>query len=189
MRLENLIKEVKQKIYNKIKETKDIPDEDAEKISGIVGLAALKYADLSNQIAKDYIFDIDKFTSFEGNTGPYILYTAVRIKSILKKYYETNGEIKNKEIQIPTESIEKKMLITIAKYNEILENTYNDNAPHILCAYLYELANLFNAFYQRVKILQGDKEKMESNIILLTLIKEIFENGVELLGFEIPDKM
>ena len=189
MRLENLIKEVKQKIYNKIKETKDISDEDAENISGIVGLAALKYADLSNQIAKDYIFDIDKFTSFEGNTGPYILYTAVRIKSILKKYYETNDEIKTKEIQTPTEDIEKKILITIAKYNEILENAYNDNAPHILCAYLYELANLFNVFYQKVKILQGDKKKMESNIILLTLIKNIFENGTELLGFEIPDKM
>ena len=80
-------------------------------------------------------------------------------------------------------------MITIARYNEILENTYKDNAPHILCAYLYELANLFNVFYQKVKILQGDKKKMESNIVLLTLIKDIFENGTNLLGFDIPDKM
>lgn len=189
MRLESLIKEVKQKIYNKIKETKDVSDEDAENISDIVSLAALKYADLSNQIAKDYIFDIDKFTSFEGNTGPYILYTAVRIKSILRKYYENNDEIKNKDIQAPREDIEKKILITIAKYNGILEDTYNNNAPHILCAYLYELANLFNVFYQKVRILQGDKKTIQSNIVLLTLIKDIFENGTELLGFKIPDKM
>lgn len=189
MRLETLINNVKQKIYSKIKETRDVSDEDADKISEIVGLAALKYADLSNQISKDYIFDIDKFTSFEGNTGPYILYTAVRIKSILKKYYQTNQEIKIKKIEHIDDEIEKKILITIAKYNQILETTYNENAPHILCSYLYELANLFNIFYQKVKILQGDKEKMKSNIVLLTLIESIFENGTELLGFEIPDKM
>ena len=80
-------------------------------------------------------------------------------------------------------------MITIAKYNEILEDTYNNNAPHILCAYLYELANLFNVFYQKVRILQGDKKTIQSNIVLLTLIKDIFENGTELLGFKIPDKM
>lgn len=189
MRLENLIEEVNQKIFNKIRETKDISEKEAKEISKIVGLASLKYADLSNQISKDYIFDIDKFTSFEGNTGPYILYTAVRIKSILNKYYQSNSEIKDKKISEPSEEIEKKILIAIAKYNQILENTYNENAPHILCSYLYELANLFNNFYQKVKILQGDDKKMSSNIILLSLIEKIFENGTEMLGFKIPEKM
>lgn len=188
MRLENLIEEVNQKIYNKMKETKEISEEEAENISKIVGLASLKYADLSNQISKDYIFDIDKFTSIEGNTGPYILYTIVRIKSILKKYYEDHEKVENKILE-PSNEIEKKLLITISKYNRILENAYREDAPFILCAYLYELANTFNTFYQKVKILQGNEEKLESNIVLLTLIKEIFENGVSLLGFDVPDKM
>ena len=111
MRLENLINEVSNKVYEKMKETKEISD-DAQEISKIVGLAALKYADLSNQISKDYIFDIDKFTSFEGNTGPYILYTLVRIKSILRKFYEENTLEADRIIK-PDNDIEKQILITM----------------------------------------------------------------------------
>lgn len=188
MRLENLIAEVNDKVYTRIKETKNISDEEAKEISKIVGLAALKYADLSNQISKDYIFDIDKFTSLDGNTGPYILYTLVRIKSILKKFYETTNVTDNKIIA-PTEEIEKQLLITISKYNNVLEESYLDNAPYRICAYLYELANTFNTYYQKVKILQADSEKLNSNIAMLTLMKNIFETGINLLGFEAPERM
>ena len=93
MRLEMLISDVSEKVYEKILENRDISEEEAREISKIIGLAAIKYGDLSNQATKDYVFDIDRFTSFEGNTGPYILYTIVRIKSILKKYAEQGNEL------------------------------------------------------------------------------------------------
>ena len=188
MRLEHLIKEVNQKVYDKINDSKEMNEEEKIKVSEIVGLAALKYADLSNQISKDYIFDIDKFTSFEGKTGPYILYTLVRIKSILNKFYETNS-INENIIQEPVEDIEKDLLLKISKYNQILEESYKENAPYRICVYLYELANIFNSYYQKVRILQGDSTRLNSNIVLLELLKRIFENGIELLGFEAPEKM
>ena len=188
MRLENLIEEVNQKVYIKMNDSKEMNEEEKTKTSRIVGLAALKYADLSNQISKDYIFDIDKFTSFEGKTGPYILYTLVRIKSILNKFYETNS-IKENIIQEPVEDIEKDLLLKISKYNQILEESYKENAPYRICVYLYELANIFNSYYQKVRILQGDSTRLNSNIVLLELLKRIFENGIELLGFEAPEKM
>ena len=188
MRLENLIEEVNQKVYIKMNDSKEMNEEEKTKTSRIVGLAALKYADLSNQISKDYIFDIDKFTSFEGKTGPYILYTLVRIKSILNKFYETNS-INENIIQEPVEDIEKDLLLKISKYNQILEESYKENAPYRICVYLYELANIFNSYYQKVRILQGDSTRLNSNIVLLELLKRIFENGIELLGFEAPEKM
>lgn len=189
MRLENLINEVNSKVYEKMSKTKDLLEEEKQEISKIVGLAALKYADLSNQIGKDYIFDIDKFTAFEGKTGPYILYTLVRIKSILNKYYENNNEIKDKTILEPVEDIEKELLLKISKYKEALEESYKENAPSKICIYLYELANTFNNYYQKVKILQGNEDRLESNILILSLMKRIFESGIYLLGFQAPEKM
>ena len=189
MRLENLINEVNSKVYEKMSKTKDLLEEEKQEISKIVGLAALKYADLSNQIGKDYIFDIDKFTAFEGKTGPYILYTLVRIKSILNKYYENNNEIKNKTILEPVEDIEKELLLKISKYKEALEESYKENAPSKICIYLYELANTFNNYYQKVKILRGNEDRLESNILILSLMKRIFESGIYLLGFQAPEKM
>ncbi len=188
MRLENLINEVNQKVYDKISDTREMPEEEKKEISTIVGLAALKYADLSNQISKDYIFDVDKFTSFDGKTGPYILYTLVRIKSILNKYFE-NNKINENKILVPEEDIEKQMLLKIAKYNQALEESYIENAPSKICTYLYELANIFNSYYQKVKILQGDEARLNSNIVLLSLMKSIFENGIDLLGFDAPERM
>lgn len=188
MRLESLIEEINNQVYFKMDNTKEMKDDDKKEISKIVGLAALKYADLSNQISKDYIFDVDKFTSFEGKTGPYILYTLVRIKSILNKYFE-NNELIEKRILAPKENIEKEILLTISKYSQILEESYKEDAPSKICTYLYELANNFNSYYQKIKILQGDSQRLESNITLLILLKKIFENGIDLLGFSAPEKM
>jgi len=188
MRLENLIEEVSKKVYEKMSDSKEMQEEEKREISKIVGLAALKYADLSNQISKDYIFDTDKFTAFEGKTGPYILYTLVRIKAILHKFYE-NNTIKENRIVEPVEDIEKQILLKIAKYNQVLEESYMENAPSKICTYLYELANVFNSYYQKVKILQGNAERLDSNIVLLSLLKRIFESGITLLGFRAPERM
>lgn len=188
MRLENLIAEVNKKVYEKMDNSKEMKEEEKVEISKIVGLAALKYADLSNQISKDYIFDIDKFTAVEGKTGPYILYTLVRIKSILNKFYE-NNTIKENKILNPNADIEKQILLTISKYNQILRESYIENAPSKICSYLYDLANTFNSYYQKIKILQGDSARLDSNITMLSLMKNIFESGIELLGFEAPEKM
>ena len=90
---------------------------------------------------------------------------------------------------MPIEEIEKQILLQVARYNQILEEAYIENAPSKICSYLYELADIFNRYYQKVKILQGDPERLPSNIMLLMLIKRIFENGIELLGFEAPERM
>lgn len=109
MRLEYLIRDIDEEMYRKVSESRhDLSEEEARKIAKIIGLSAIKYGDLSNQASKDYIFDIDRFTSFEGDTGPYILYTIVRIKSILAKYQEQGKSLENlclEEAQSASEKI------------------------------------------------------------------------------------
>lgn len=194
-RLENLIAEINEEMLRKIKEnaqTKgyDIDEAEAEKTAKIVGLAAIKYGDLSNQAAKDYIFDVDRFTSFEGDTGPYILYTIVRIKSILNKYAEQGGDMSALTIKAPQNPSEKNLDKELAKYGTVMETAYEELAPHKICAYIYDLSNAFNSFYHETKILsEEDTEKKAGWIALLTLTKNILETCIELLGFEAPEKM
>ena len=146
----------------------------------------MKYADLSNQATKDYIFDLSRFTSFEGNTGPYILYTIVRIKSILKK----SGITPSGTIRFTGEKAEKDIMIALSKFSEVVENAYKELAPHRICAYIYELANAFNAFYHEIRILtQEDEEKKDSYLSLLDLTKKILEQCIDLLGFAAPERM
>ena len=189
MRLEKLIDEVNQKIANRLEDNKDMTKEERETIANIVGLAALKYADLSNQISKDYIFDIEKFTSLEGDTGPYILYTIVRIKSITQKYKKDNENLSNIKIGIPLNKTEKNMMLLISQFSKIIEQAYYENAPYKICNYLYKLSNEFNAFYSETKILKEAKEVAEAHIALISLTKNVLEIGIDLLGFSAPDKM
>ena len=160
----------------------------------MVGLAALKYGDLSNQAAKDYVFDIERFTSFEGNTGPYILYTIVRIKSIIAKYRENGGQVSQdaveKKILACTGSSEKALMLMLARYNEVLENSFAETAPHKICQYIYELANAFNSFYHDTKILaEEDEARKESYIGLISLTRRVLEACIGLLGIEAPERM
>ncbi len=191
MRLEHLIADIDEAVYNRIRENRTMTDEEAEKTAKIVGLAALKYGDLSNQAAKDYIFDLERFSSFEGNTGPYILYTIVRIKSILKKYQEASGgQAVSGEILEAAGDTEKMLMLELANYNEVLENAFAETAPHKLCQYIYDLANAFNGFYRDNKILaQQDKTRQAGWIHLIILAKDVLSVCIHLLGFDAPEQM
>ena len=190
MRLENLIREINEEMYKKITDNRTVSEEEARKTAQIVGLSAIKYGDLSNQASKDYVFDVDRFTSFEGNTGPYILYTIVRIKSILARYAEMEGSKTDVKLLSACSDSEKALMLEAAKFNSVIENTLEELAPHKICAYIYDLANTFNRFYHETKILaEEDKERQASFIALLTVTKKVLETCIDLLGFEAPERM
>lgn len=190
MRLENLIREINEEMYHKIEENRTVSPEEGKNTAQIVGLAAIKYGDLSNQASKDYVFDVDRFTSFEGNTGPYILYTIVRIKSILNKYCESGASLENLNILAPVSGVEKSLMLEAGRFNAVMEMVYEETAPHKICAYVYDLANTFNRFYHETKILaEEDAERKASYIALLSLTKRVLETCIDLLGFEAPERM
>ena len=190
MRLETLIQEINDEMLRKITDNREVDEAEANETARIVALAALKYGDLSNQASKDYIFDMDRFTSFEGDTGPYILYTIVRIKSILAKYKESGAAIDENALQTPVNDSEKALMMEIAKYNASLEAAYEELAPHKICAYIYDLANAFNRFYHETKILaEEDETKKAGYISLLVLTRDILETCIDLLGFSAPERM
>ena len=190
MRLENLIREINEEMYKKIMDNRTVSEEEARQTAKTVGMAAIKYGDLSNQASKDYIFDVDRFTSFEGNTGPYILYTIVRIKSILNKYVENGGNLEDIVIGVPTDSVSKALMLETAKFNAMIDSVYEEIAPHKICAYIYDVANAFNKFYHETKILaEEDEAKKAGYIALLKLTKEVLEKCIDLLGFDAPERM
>lgn len=191
MRLETLIHEINEEMYRKITDNRDTEDEEsARSIAQTVALSAIKYGDLSNQASKDYIFDIDKFTSFEGDTGPYILYTIVRIKSILNKVKEDRDLLDTASIQEAVSDSEKALMLELSKFNSAMEAAYTETAPHKLCAYIYDLANAFNRFYHETKIVsEEDRKKKAGWIALLVLARDILEACIDVLGFSAPEKM
>lgn len=190
MRLEHLLKDISEEMYKKIVDNRNVKDEDARKTAQIVGLSAIKYGDLSNQASKDYIFDIDRFTSFEGDTGPYILYTTVRIKSILNRFGEEGGSLAEGSILEAANDSEKMMMLELSRFNGVVENAFEEKAPHKICSYVYDLANAFNRFYHETKILSEENAAQKlSWIQLLKLTKEVLETSIDLLGFSAPERM
>ena len=191
MRLENLISNVNEEVFRKIMENRSMEEEEARSIATQVGLAAIKYGDLSNQVSKDYIFDVDRFTSFEGDTGPYVLYTIVRIKSILAKYKELNNKVDSQPMILPAASpAELALMLELTKFNETLHAAYEEIAPNRICAFIYDIANAFNSFYHDTKIItEEDTAKQSSWIILITLVQDILLKCIDLLGFEAPQRM
>ncbi len=195
MRLETLISAINQKMTDKILENSAEKGEQAdpasaEKTAKVVGLAAIKYGDLSNQAQKDYIFDMDRFTSFEGDTGPYILYTIVRIKSILRKYEEKGDSAADCTIGAPTGALDKALLLLLAQCSQTLSEACEELAPNRICGYIYDLANAFNRFYHETHILtEPDREKQAHYIALLTLTRDVLECCIDLLGFSAPEQM
>ena len=191
MRLEYLINNVYDEVYKKIMENRSMAEEEAKQVAAIVGMAALKYGDLSNQSSKDYVFDVDRFTSFEGDTGPYILYTIVRIKSILAKYKELGKTIETGPVIRPAAGpSETVLMLELAKFSDMIAQAYEETAPHRICQYIYDLANAFSGFYHDTKIItEEDEQKQASWISLISLVLDVLQTGIDLLGIEAPDRM
>lgn len=190
MRLETLLSSINDEMYRKITENRTVEEEEAKATAKVVALSAVKYGDLSNQASKDYIFDIDRFTSFEGNTGPYILYTIVRIKSILNKYKEAGKEAGTAAILPAHSKSEKALMLELTRFNAMMENAYEETAPHKVCSYIYDLANALNHFYHETKIMAEEDEAVQASYIrLLELTKRTLEVCIDVLGFSAPDRM
>lgn len=191
MRLEQLIRDINGEVYKKIQEKQKVPENEMERTAEIIGLAALKYGDLSNQATKDYVFDVERFISFEGNTGPHIQYMIVRIKSILEKYEELKGKDAERQPIRPAQSVsEKELQLELCRFGEIIETAFAETAPHKICQYMADLADAFNNFYLENKIIaEEDACKQASFISLITLTKEILDTCMDLLGMESPEHM
>ena len=190
MRLETLLSSINDEMYRKITENRTVEDAEAKATAKVVALSAVKYGDLSNQASKDYIFDIDRFTSFEGNTGPYILYTIVRIKSILNKYKEAGKEAGTAAILPAHSESEKALMLELTRFNAMMENAYEETAPHKVCSYIYDLANALNHFYHETKIMAEEDEAVQASYVrLLTLTRRTLEVCIDVLGFSAPDRM
>ncbi|MDD7772201.1 MAG: arginine--tRNA ligase [Firmicutes bacterium] len=186
MRLEQLIREITDFVRAKVEDNQLVPAQQVEETTRRIAMAALKYGDLSNQPTKDYIFDLDRFAAFEGNTGPYILYTIVRIKSILEKY----GGSTDLPIQPPVTQEEKDLMLAITRFADSLQTAYRDAAPNVICAYIYELSGFANKFYHETRILaEEDALRQQGYIALIALTKSILETCIDLLGFSAPERM
>ena len=186
LRLEQLIADMTNFVRSKVVENKIVAEEEVEATTAKIALAALKYGDLSNQPTKDYNFDLERFAAFEGNTGPYILYTIVRIKSILNRY----GAWENLPITAPANEYARELMLTITRLGPALESALRTSSPNLICAYIYELAGAVNKFYHETRILtEEDKALQAGYISLIALAKNILETCIDLLGFSAPDKM
>lgn len=199
MRLERLIGEINDAVYEKMKENRTGSEEETQKIAETVGMAAIKYGDLSNQASKDYVFDVERFCSFEGNTGPYILYMIVRIKSILKKYAENAGVDPEKLSSfameapmgdVPAGKSQKELMLVLSRFHDMMDQACEELAPHKVCGYIYNVADVFSRFYHETNILaETDQKKQKGYIALIVLAKRVLETCIDLLGFEAPDRM
>lgn len=195
MRLEVLIQEIQDAVSEKIQQNaaknQDMTEAQMWEIARTVGLAALKYGDLSNQASKDYVFDVERFSSFEGNTGPYILYNIVRIKSILAKYVQAGGVLSAADhIQAPVNDSARTLMLELARFNDVMTTAFEEIAPHKICQYIYGISDAFSSFYNNTRILaEEDEERRKGYIALLLLTRRVLEQGVDLLGFEAPEKM
>jgi arginyl-tRNA synthetase len=186
LRLEQLITDMTDFVRAKVVENKIVSDEEVEATTQKIALAALKYGDLSNQPTKDYNFDLERFAAFEGNTGPYILYTIVRIKSILSRY----GAWEALPIQNPANAEAKDLMLTLTKFGPAMEMALQNAAPNQICAYIYELAGCVNKFYHETPILkEEDEETKAGHIALIGLAKNVLETCIHILGFSAPEKM
>ena len=190
LRLETLLSDVAAQVEKKMAE-RDMEDSVRKVTAQKIGLAAIKYGDLSNQASKDYIFDVDRFTSFEGNTGPYILYTIVRIKSLMNKVAANGISVGEETKVLPSKSkSQTEVMLALSKWSETIEAAFEEQAPHKICQYVYELSDAFNKFYHENKIVTNEDETVRASYISLSrLVGRVLETGIDLLGLEAPEQM
>jgi arginyl-tRNA synthetase len=173
---------------DEIEVAKDCGEAEKAEIARAVGVATLKFADLTNHRTKDYIFDLDRFSSFDGRTGPYLLYTAVRIKSILRE--AAARSLKSGPILPPASDIERKMMLKVAELPEVLALAFDTRAPNHLCEYAYDLAALFNRFYHGHHVLSENSAVQQASWLgLLSLSLSALELILDILGIDVPERM
>ncbi len=189
MRLEDLIEMATQKATARLDEAelaKDMEPQERADIAKKVGLAALKFADLQNNRVSDYVFDLDRMTSFEGKTGPYLLYQAVRIKSLLFKADAADVSVDVYQI----DDADRDLALALCSFSDAIAGALKGNAPHILCAYAYDLAQAFSSFYGRCHILSEEDEALKaSRLALCAQTYKQLEAVLGLLGIDIPHRM
>lgn len=190
LRLEHLLADVTARVSDKMAD-RDMDDETRADVAAKVALAAIKYGDLSNQASKDYVFDLDRFTSFEGNTGPYIMYTIVRIKSLLAKVAQNAIEVDEQLPILPaSDKSATDVMLSLSKWGEIVQAAYEEQAPHKICQFIYELSDAYNKFYHENKIVANEDAALRnSHICLSKLVVNVLETAVDLLGLEAPERM
>lgn len=189
LKLHDLIQMVREKAAVKLNEAgvaADLPEEERAKIGDMVGMAALKFADLQNFRGTSYVFDLDKFLSFEGKTGPYLLYACVRIKAILRKAEEQG--VKAGKINI-IEPQERDLVLILDGFENALNGAYEKRAPHILADHAYALAGAFSSFYANCPIMSSSGEVRESRLALASATLGQLEIALDLLGIHAPERM
>jgi arginyl-tRNA synthetase len=191
LRLRWLIDMVIEKAYERLEEIDAAQAYEASEkaeIARMVGIATLKYADLMNHRAIDYVFDLDRFSSFEGRTGPYLLYTAVRIKSLLRKAAAEGMAVG--PLLAPVDAVERELLLKLAELPDIVNLAFTQRAPNHLCEYAYTLAAAFNRFYHQHHILtEADIARRSSWLALCSGTVDVLEHALDLLGIEVPERM
>jgi len=187
--IERGTKEVERRAADPDSPTHGLSTQEIAAIGKAVGIGAVKYADLSSDLVRDYVFDFDRMIAFEGNTGPYMQYAHARICSIFARGGVDAADFANATFQITTEE-EKQLALQLLRYGEMVEATQQSLEPHRICTYLYELSNAYSAFYQACPVLKAKSEaQMHSRLRLCDLVRRVLADGLHLLGIEAPRRM
>ena len=169
--------------------TYGLSEDELADIGRAVGIGAVKYADLSNDLARDYVFDFDRMIAFEGHTGPYIQYAHARICSIIRKSEIDESALRGAEIAIGQPE-EKDLALGLLRYPSVVRGVADSLEPHRLCTYLYELAGAFSAFYQACPVLKAEDDRtIRSRLHLCAVTRDVIADGLGLLGIESPQRM
>ncbi|PSS56708.1 arginine--tRNA ligase [Pseudomonas sp. BBP2017] len=189
VKLIDLLTEAKERAYTLVKEKNpELPEDELRAIGQVVGIDAVKYADLSKHRTSDYSFNFELMLNFEGNTAPYLLYAYTRVAGVFRKlgkrFDEVDGQIVLQAAQ------EQDLAARLAQFGEILNNVAEKGTPHVLCAYLYDVAGLFSSFYENCPILAAETpEQQQSRLRLAALTGRTLKQGLELLGLETLERM
>ena len=192
IRLVDLLDEAKKQVKKVIDEKNpNIPEEEKEKIAETIGSGAIKYFDLSQNRTSDITFTWEKVLNFEGNTGPYLQYTYVRIMSIFRKLEEENINVENMDIVLDEmDGIERELASELLKFPQAVVKSYENFRPNIIADYLFDTAKLFNSFYNSSSILkEEDKQVMDARILLAKKTAFVLKEGLELLGIKTVNRM